>query len=77
MDLVRATNTSEIVPGSVLFYMSNPAKDKTLFWTLILSKTNKVQVELWENGRIITDELPEENNDDLPIISSNLFVLKS
>lgn len=76
MDLVRATNTSEIVPGSVLFYMSNAAKDKTLFWTLILSKTNKTQVELWENGNIITDELSEENN-NLPITSSNLFVLKS
>jgi len=76
MDLVRATNTSEIVPGSVLFYMSNAVKDKTLFWTLILSKTNKVQVELWENGNIITDELPEENNDDLPITSNNLCMLK-
>jgi hypothetical protein len=76
MDLVRATNTSEIVPGSVLFYMSNAVKDKTLFWTLILLKTNKVQVELWENGNIITNELPEENNHDLPITSNNLCMLK-
>jgi hypothetical protein len=76
MDLVRVTNTSEIVPGSVLFFMHNAIKDKIIFWTLILSKTNKTQVELWENGNIITDELSEENN-NLPITSSNLFVLKS